>query len=155
MIKSGLNVNLLWIPSHFGITGNEINDSLAKVGYNFPQPDLPKSYHSIKRIITVKFNASYHETITNLTNGKIWDFLWDNPFPYDLPRQVGALLTSGTILYYLKRHIHWFRLVEALWIAYFAWLMSGDHLNCCSGLIDVITVNAAKNFSHFDSVFEL
>lgn len=43
--KKGLNIRLIWIPSHRGIPGNEKADSLAKESLHLPDPFLLSKCH--------------------------------------------------------------------------------------------------------------
>ena len=112
-LKKWIDVALQWIPSHCDITGNKFTDSLANVWSNLPEPDPPASCHSIKRIITARFNTSYHKTITNITSGMIWNSLRDSSISYEFPWLVSiANFRTLTGQDYLRKQFYRFGLAD-------------------------------------------
>lgn len=63
-------VELLWVPSHSGIEGNEKVDALAKIGAQTtpiaPEPIVGTPYSNIKRKIKVKKETAFYNHWANL-----------------------------------------------------------------------------------------
>ncbi|GBM65109.1 hypothetical protein AVEN_262598-1 [Araneus ventricosus] len=67
--KEGFNIIFCWVPSHVGISGNEIVDSIAKFASSFLSQDIP--YSDVKK----SFVSHLHTTWQ-----KNWDLQMNNKF---------------------------------------------------------------------------
>ena len=65
-----VEVVLQWIPGHSGVQGNESADSLAKTGASLPQPDVPVSMDTVKKMIKSNFKEEWLENWTNNNTGR-------------------------------------------------------------------------------------
>ena len=65
-----IKVILQWIPGHSGVQGNESADSLAKTGASLPQPDVPVSMDTVKKMIRSNFKEEWLENWTNNNTGR-------------------------------------------------------------------------------------
>ena len=65
-----VDVVLQWIPGHSGVQGNESADSLAKTGASLPQPDVPVSMDTVKKMIRSNFKEEWMENWTKNNTGR-------------------------------------------------------------------------------------
>ena len=65
-----VEVVLQWIPGHSGVQGNESADSLAKTGASLPQPDVPVSMDTVKKMIRSNFKEEWMENWTKNNTGR-------------------------------------------------------------------------------------
>ena len=63
--KRGKEVIFTWIPSHFGINGNKIADSIAKLAYLLPvtDPPIPTFHKDLKSQICQASKALWNERL--------------------------------------------------------------------------------------------
>ena len=65
-----VEVVLQWIPGHSRVQGNESADSLAKTGASLPQPDVPDSMDTVKKMIKSNLKEEWLENWTNNNTGR-------------------------------------------------------------------------------------
>ena len=71
-LMSNFNVDIVlqWIPGHSGVQGNESADSLAKTGASLPQPDVPVSMDTAKKMIKSNFKEEWMQSWISNNTGR-------------------------------------------------------------------------------------
>ena len=65
-----IDLYLQWIPSHCGIPGNEIADTLAKKGASMLQPDRGVSQSTVKKILKSNKTIEWHKRRAQCDKGR-------------------------------------------------------------------------------------
>ncbi|XP_055950887.1 uncharacterized protein LOC129984975 [Argiope bruennichi] len=102
---AGFNVIFSWVPSHVGIPGNEMADSLAKSASSFLNQELP--YCDIKRLLACRVLITWQETWDLLTHNKLHSVMPSIAMWPPLPiREVDVKLTRLRIGHTRYTHKH-------------------------------------------------
>ena len=63
LLKNKTSVTLQWIPSHYGVGGNEEADRLSKMGSKLEQSAQPMSYSEAKTILRNNFRTEWQQRL--------------------------------------------------------------------------------------------
>lgn len=102
-------------------------------------------------------NQIKREAILNSVKGSICEFV--NGKSHSLrPAQTcwASNFRIKTGQDYLRQHLHIFVLADSpTFLLCLTYDMNGEHSNSCSGLVDVVDMNAAKKYCHFLCISDL
>ena len=109
LISLNKRIVFQWIPSHYGILGNENADASAKKGSTATYRPVTKStFYSVKRFIKSTYLDFNKQNLITQSQGKKWNSLHQSPqlIP-DLPRKSSvAAFKLATGHDCLAKHLH-------------------------------------------------
>lgn len=93
-LSNGKEIELLWIPSHCGITGNEKADEAAKSAIEEPKIQIPIPKFDLKSLIKNKINKQWQDQWTQTTENKLRTIKTDTTKWKDLEKRKDQIIMS-------------------------------------------------------------